>query len=727
MNLDCLEGTVQSIRFQNPENGYTVLKLNASKKQHTAVGNMPGVNVGDEVRLQGYWTTHATHGEQMQVQLYERVMPEGSDAILKYLSSGSVSGVGKSVAKLIVAEFGGTSLDIIESDYTKLSTLKGISAKRAKQIHESYCEQIGSQRLVTFLTTHSLPLSLTPVLTQYYKERAIDVIEANPYLLTEEHFGVPFARVDPLALSMGFDTNSNLRLEAGLLSSLLKKTWDGHCYLPQDELLSIASNLLRCDEAKLKKALTSLEKRCEIVIETHKKVKFIYPIALYEAEEYVSMRLLELCQAELLPPDNLDELIQTIQEEQGICYSPEQKKAIELAAKHQVILISGGPGTGKTTSLKGVMSLLQSLNLDTSLTAPTGRAAQRLGELCDGEATTIHRLLEVTMNASGQQEFFRDEDEPLKADAVIVDEMSMVDISLMAGLLAALPNGCRLVLVGDPDQLPSVGPGCLFQDLIESEVIPMVQLARIFRQAQESNIVKNAHSINQGELPDIKSISGDFFFLPRWNSEMTVETIVDLCKNRLPEKMGIPTDKIQVLSPTRQRGTGTAALNKALQEALNPPSAKKGERSYGDWIFRVGDRVMQVKNNYDVKWSADGGDETGEGVFNGDIGQVVAANTQTVTVNFDGRVVEYSVDLLSQLEPAFAITVHKSQGSEYPAVILATLDGAPMLMTRKVLYTGLTRAKNLFIAVGSPDSFLSMTKNVHCDHRYSGLRGRLLQ
>ena len=435
----------------------------------------------------------------------------------------------------------------------------------------------------------------------------------------------------------------------------------------------------------------------------------------------------ELAAGEIVAPHGLEELIDRIQAEQGITYAPQQRQAVELAATSQVMLLTGGPGTGKTTSLRGVLALFDALGLETALAAPTGRAAKRLGELCGAEGTTIHRLLETQYDPhSGRLGFAKNSYAPLQADAVIVDETSMVDVPLMAALLDALEGDCRLVLVGDPDQLPSVGPGNLFADLIRSKVVPTVRLTEIFRQAAQSAIVRNAHQVNQGVLPDLRENRGDFFFLRRRDAQSAAETIVDLCRRRLPENMGIPADQIQVLSPTRRRGTGTGVLNQALQAALNPPDENKGERRFGDWIFRAGDRVMQVKNNYDILWREDGGTDSGMGMFNGDIGVIREVDRECITVDFDGKVVEYSPDMLGELEPAFAVTVHKAQGSEYRAVILAALDGAPMLMTRGVLYTAITRAKELFIIVGDDQAVERMVANNRQTRRYSGLRARLL-
>ena len=498
--------------------------------------------------------------------------------------------------------------------------------------------------------------------------------------------------------------------------------------MPEYDVSLYANKKQKTTPESAKEALEALLERGEVVEEPVAGEQAVYLHDLCEAEQYVAFRLWELAAGEIVAPHGLEELIDRIQAEQGITYAPQQRQAVELAATSQVMLLTGGPGTGKTTSLRGVLALFDALGLETALAAPTGRAAKRLGELCGAEGTTIHRLLETQYDPhSGRLVFAHDESDPLKADAVIVDETSMVDITLMHGLLSALRPECRLILVGDPDQLPSVGPGNLFSDLIRSGVIPMVRLTEIFRQAAESAIVRSAHGVNRGELPDLRDNKHDFFFLRRKEPARAAETIVELVKTRLPNNMGIPPEQIQVLSPTRKRTAGTASLNRAIQEAVNPPGPDRPERRFGEYIFRRGDRVMQVRNNYDVVWKD--GLTSGMGVFNGDIGQVVEVDNRAelLTVDFDGRRVEYTPDMLGELEPAYAITVHKAQGSEYRAVILAVCEGAPMLLTRGVLYTAITRARELLILVGDEDVVAHMTANDRQQRRYSGLRWRLAQ
>ncbi len=727
--LEKIEGAVSAVIFQNEENGYTILKLDVRGEEVTVVGPVGGASPGEHLAVQGRWTRHPTYGPQLKAEIVERRLPEGLKEIFHYLASGAVKGVGKATARLIVEEFGEDSLTVIEEDPEQLTKIRGITKKRARQIGEVFRQQMGSRRLLEFLAEHRLPLELAAQLRRAYGDVALEVIRSDPYLLVDEEFGVEFSQADALALSLGVGTEDPLRLEAGLLFELAHNNFNnGHTFLPQRKLVGATSALLDVPADLLEDSLEALIRRGEAEQEQVAGQEAVYLPALYEAETFIARRIGEMSRAELLPPEGLDELVQRIEGEQRISYAPRQRAAVELAAGRQVMLLTGGPGTGKTTCLRGVLALFERMGLETALAAPTGRAAKRLGELCSAEASTIHRLLETGFDPrSGKLVFTRNSYDPLKADAVIVDETSMVDVPLMAALLDALTDDCRLVLVGDPDQLPSVGPGSLFADLIRSGVVPTVRLTEVFRQAAQSAIVRSAHMIDRGEVPDLRRNQGDFFCLARRDPEEVLDTIVDLCRRRLPERMGIPADQIQVLSPTRRRGTGTRALNQVLQTALNPPLEGKGERRFGDWVFRAGDRVMQVRNNYDILWREEGGTDSGMGMFNGDIGVIRSIEKEVITVDFDGKIVEYQPDMLGELEPAFAVTVHKAQGSEYRAVILAALEGAPMLMTRGVLYTAVTRARELFIVVGDPAAVAGMVANDRQTRRYSGLRARLAE
>ena len=726
-----IEGTVESVIYQNQENGYTVLRLDGGEGQTlTVVGCMPGVAPGEGIAVEGTWTRHASYGEQFKAEAVERRTPAGTKAIFDYLSSGAVKGIGAATARRMVEEFGEETLTVLEEHPERLTQIRGITRKKALAMGENFRLQMGMRRLLEFLGEHEVPLQLAMPLYRKYGDRALEIIRGNPYLLVDGELGVEFSTADKLALSMGMEGDDPQRIEAGLLFELAHNLDNGHTFLPRRKLLPATAQLIELEgeTEALEDALEALLERGEVIQETVANEEAVYLHDLCEAEQYVAFRLAEMARGEQVPPAGLDGLIDRIQAEQGIVYAPQQRQAVELAAASQVMLLTGGPGTGKTTSLRGVLALFEQLGLETALAAPTGRAAKRLGELCGMEAATIHRLLETQYDPrSGRLVFARDEDDPLRADAVIVDETSMVDILLMRGLLSALRPECRLILVGDPDQLPSVGPGNLFSDLIRSGVVPMVRLTEIFRQAAESAIVRNAHGVNRGELPDLRDNKHDFFFLRRKDPARAAETIVELVQTRLPNNMGIPPEQIQVLSPTRKRVTGTAALNRAIQEAVNPPAPDRPERRFGEYVFRQGDRVMQVRNNYDVIWKD--GLTTGMGVFNGDIGQIVEVDNRSelITVDFEGRLVEYTPDMLGELEPAYAITVHKAQGSEYRAVILSVSDGAPVLLTRGVLYTAITRARELLILVGDEDVVARMTANDRQQRRYSGLRWRLVQ
>ena len=727
--LEKIEGAVSAIIFQNEENGYTILRLDVHGEEVTVVGPMAGVAPGEYLSIRGRWTRHPTYGPQMKAEVVDRRLPQSMKEIFHYLSSGAIKGVGKTTARLIIEAFGEEALTVIEEDPEQLTKIKGITKKRAWQIGEVFRQQMGVRRLMEFLSKHQLPLELAALLRRAYGDVALEVVKANPYLLVNEEFEVEFSQADALALSLGVGPEDPLRLEAGLIFELAHNNYsNGHTFLPRRKLVEATSTLLEVSGELLEDCLEALVRRGEADCERVAGQEAVYLPALREAEAYIAQRIMEMGRAELLPPEGLDGLVRRIEQEQRIAYAPQQREAVELAANRQVMLLTGGPGTGKTTCLRGVLALFERMGLDTALAAPTGRAAKRLGELCNTEASTIHRLLETGFDPhTGKLVFTRNSYDPLKADAVIVDETSMVDVPLMAALLDALRDDCRLVLVGDPDQLPSVGPGALFADLIRSGAVPTVRLTEIFRQAAQSAIIRNAHLINHGQVPDLRRNEGDFFCLARRDPEAVLDTVVDLCRRRLPERMGIPADQIQVLSPTRRRGTGTRALNQVLQQALNPPLEGKGERRFGDWVFRAGDRVMQVRNNYDILWREEGGTDSGMGMFNGDIGVIRSIEKEVITVDFDGKVVEYAPDMLGELEPAFAVTVHKAQGSEYRAVILAALEGAPFLMTRGVLYTAVTRARELFIVVGDPAAVAGMVNNNRQTRRYSGLRARLTE
>ena len=619
---------------------------------------------------------------------------------------------------------------MLENEPERLTEIPGITEKKAREMSESFRRQSGIRRLIEFLTAHRLPPELAVRLYRVYGELAQDALRDDPYLLTDPYFHADFSLVDAFALELDVAADDERRVEAGILFELSYNLSNGHTFIPLPKLCAATAALLNLETELIEEGITRLTEQERLVVDAIAGLQACYLPEFYEAETYITARLLQMAEKELPAPKNLDALVSQIEAEQGISYARLQREAIRKAATQQLLIVTGGPGTGKTTVMSGILSLFDSMKVKTQLAAPTGRAAKRLSEVTEREASTIHRLLEAQFDeATGLMSFFHDEDEPLKIDAMIVDETSMVDLQLMLSLLRALTPNCRLILVGDPDQLPSVGAGNVFSDLIRSGKIATVRLTEIFRQAQESLIVMNAHAVNRGELPDLSRKDKDFFFMRRRTAESLVQTVQELCATRLPKNMGIVPADIQVLSPTRKGDTGTRALNLALQAVLNPPATGKREKKHGDFSFREGDRLMQIRNIYDILWRRCDGLDTGTGLFNGDIGTIARIDfeAELVTIDFDDRRAEYSFDMLSELEPAYAMTVHKSQGSEYRAVILSAFSGSQLLLTRSVLYTAITRARELFIIVGNEEVIAAMTRNDRQQRRYSGLKLRLEQ
>ena len=729
MEQEILYGVVTAVVYQNPENGYAVLRFRTQEGETvTVVGTIPMTAAGERLAVTGRWTAHASYGRQFEAELLERYLPESRDEILSYLSSRAIKGVGERTAQRIVAAFGEKSLEVLENEPDRLAQVPGISASKAREISENFRRQVGMRRLIEFLAQYHLPAALALRLYRAYGEVAVDAVQEEPYMLLQPYYGASFGQVDQFALAMGFETDDPQRVEAGVLFELTYNLSGGHVFIPREKLIDATARLLGLPGDTVAAAITSLTETDRLAVDTVAGLTACYLPELHEAEVYLARRFQEMAANPPAPPEKLAQYLAELQEESAVTYADKQLEAIRAAAENRVILVTGGPGTGKTTTMAGILALFDKLKLKTMLAAPTGRAAKRLSECTGREASTIHRLLESQFDAeSGAMCFFHNEEAPLKADALVVDETSMVDLPLMQSLLLALKPRCRLVLVGDPDQLPSVGPGNVFSDLIRSGIVPTVRLTEIFRQARESLIVMNAHAINQGQLPELTSRSRDFFFLKRRTAETVTETIQDLCARRLPQNMGIAPGDIQVLSPTRKGECGTRNLNKLLQAVLNPPGPGKREKSYGDFSFREGDRVMQIRNNYDILWKKRDGTGQGVGIFNGDVGQILTVDhaEEQVTVAFDDRVAQYDFAMLSELEPAYAMTVHKSQGSEYRAVILTAWQGSPYLLTRSVLYTAVTRAKELLIAVGDENVIAAMTCNDRQTRRYSGLKLRL--
>ena len=725
--LTTREGTVQSVIFQNEENGYTVLRLVTEEGELiTVVGCIPCAAPGEHLGVSGVWETHPQHGTQLRAEEVERRLPEDAEELISYLGSGICKGLGPATARRLVERFGAETAEVISSQPEKLSLIKGITARRAMEISESFRRHMGLRRLMAFLAQYGLPPVLAIRLRQIYGDGALDAIRRDPYLLSADAGGLPFSAADEIAMSMGFSARSPERLRSALLFELSHNEGNGHVFLPRGKLLAATAQLLG-DEDGVEEALDTLIDEGKVSSETVANVEACYLLRLHEAEDYACRKLLNLLSATADVSSRAGRTVDEIEQSQGITYAPLQRKAVELAAEHGVLILTGGPGTGKTTTVRGIVSLFERMGLAIVLAAPTGRAAQRLGELTGREAQTIHRLLGMSWNeATHEVTFTKGEKEPLEADAVIVDEMSMVDLPLFAALLRSLRPGTRLVMVGDADQLPSVGPGNVFSDLIRSGKVETVFLREVFRQAERSAIIRNAHAVNAGEPPRLQNDQGDFYFLCRRDAQRAVSTVVELCQSRLPEKMGIPVGDIQVLTPTRKGPAGTENLNRLLQDALNPAKPGQPEIRWGERIFRPGDRVMQTRNDYDILWEKEDG-TVGSGVFNGDVGRIQAIDPagEWLAILYEDRKALYSLEMLSEIDLAYAQTVHKAQGSEYPCVVLCAMPSAPGLMVRGVLYTALTRARELLILVGDDVAVREMAANDRRARRYSGLRWRL--
>lgn len=720
-----IEGSVEKIIYQNEENGYTVCEIfTPSDEIFTLVGNMPYLSEGETVSALGSWVNHATFGKQFKVEFYEKQLPATETAILKYLASGAVRGIGKVTARRIVSQFGADSFEVIEHNPQWLSEIPGISPKKAEQISASFAAQFGMRNVMMFCREYFGPTTAVRIYKKW-GNGAVERIKQNPYILCGEIYGVGFEKADAIAKDLGMKKNAPERIAMGLKYVLMHNAAsNGHSFLPLDKLCAVAKRLLSCEMNEIEDEAAALETRGEIVCVRHEGMKCAYLRDYYEAEKYTAEKLCALDRAgKNLGEDNVLSLISMVERESNMEYAVLQKRAICQAASNGVFILTGGPGTGKTTVVRAIIRVFDAMGLRIALAAPTGRAAKRMSQSAGEEAKTVHRLLEMEYGAEDKLRFRKNENDQLEDDVIIIDEASMLDLMLTDALLKAIKPGARLILIGDVNQLPPVGAGHVFDDIIKSDRFATVELTHIFRQAQESLIVTNAHAVNHGEYMNLESKSGDFFFLPRQEDAQTAATIAELCKKRLPKSYGLTVfDGIQVITPSRKGDAGTEMLNSALQSLINPPARGKAEKKVRDFTLREGDKVMQIKNNYDIEWNKNG--TQGFGIFNGDIGVIkkIDLSEELITVDFEDKICEYDYTMLDELELAYAITVHKSQGSEYPIVIMPLYRYTPKLLTRNLLYTAITRAQSIVILVGNGEVAKAMVDNNRQTKRYTGLR-----
>ena len=752
---ESVKGIIEHIIFRNEENGYTVLSLRSKGKELTLVGFFQSVNEGESIEAFGRFTAHVSYGEQFKVESYEIREPEGREAVERYLGSGAIKGIGKALAARIVRKFGEDTLRILEEEPERLAEIKGISMKKAIDIAKQADAQRSQRAAMLFLQQYGVSLALGVKIYTKYGEEMYSILRENPYRLAEDIDGVGFKTADAIAAKIGIAADSEYRIRCGILYVLGLASGEGSVYLPEWDLTAKTADLLGVADGDVERQIMSLAIERKIIIRNHTSAEGMPEESLSEGKNRIvylaRYYYLELNAARMLCDLNVrvtaDEdadierrLMHVLARggSRNIVLEEEQKQAILSAAKYGLFILTGGPGTGKTTTINQMLRFFESENMDIRLAAPTGRAAKRMTETTGYEASTIHRLLEISSMSDEMGEsvrFERNEQNPLETDVVIIDEMSMVDIFLMYSLLSALPVGTRLVLVGDVDQLPSVGPGAVLRDMLRSGAFPSIRLSRIFRQAASSDIIVNAHKINSGQQIVLGNKSKDFFFLRRSDPNLIISNIIELVRDKLPGYVDAKPFDIQVLSPMRKGALGVERLNRILQEYLNPPSEEKAERMFGDNKFRVGDKVMQIKNNYQIEWEVKRGRygivvDHGQGIFNGDMGTIREINefANILTIEFDeGRFVDYPFSNIEELELAYAVTIHKSQGSEYPAVILPLLTGPRMLFSRNLLYTAVTRARKCVMILGSEETVRGMIENVTQQLRYTSLDERILE
>ncbi|NLL73530.1 MAG: ATP-dependent RecD-like DNA helicase [Clostridiales bacterium] len=728
---ETVEGYVEKIVFRNDDNGYTVLSLLLDENELTCVGHFTMISEGEFIQARGNYTEHPVYGEQFLMESYEIKEPEDAYSMELYLSSGAIKGIGKALASRIVKKFGSSTFRIIVEEAERLAEVKGISKRMASEIYRQFEDKRDMRNAMMFLQKYNITGNLAVKIFQEYGQKLYDVIRENPYKMAEDISGVGFKTADEIARRIGIEYDSDYRIKAGIQYILAQANSEGHVYLPENELIIRAKNMLMVDLDSIERQIAGLNLEKKIIIVEEDNIKLIYLAVFYYMELNIARMLHDLNIQYDYDMNILNKRLEKIEQITKTSLDEQQRTAVKEAVYNGLLIITGGPGTGKTTTINAIIKVFESEGLDILLAAPTGRAAKRMSETTGYEAKTIHRMLELSKLTPGEganYSFERNESNPLETDVLIIDEMSMVDINLMHALLKAISIGTRLILVGDVNQLPSVGPGNVLRNIIDSHCFNMVMLTKIFRQAAGSDIIVNAHKINDGEQINLDNKSMDFFLLKRQEANVIIAVMINLIKNKLPNYVKASSFDIQVLTPMRKGELGVERLNMALQEALNPPSRNKNEKEYHQGIFREGDKVMQIKNNYQIPWEIKSSygvtTQTGTGVFNGDAGIIKEINlfSEHLLVEFDdNRLVEYSFSGLDELELAYAVTIHKSQGSEYPAVILPILDGPRLLFNRNLLYTAVTRAKSCVVIVGSDDMIKFMIDNKSEQRRYSRL------
>lgn len=730
--MEKLAGYVEHIIYRNTDNGYTVLNLVSGEEEITCVGIFAAITEGENIEATGDYTDHPTYGTQFKVVSFEEKAPEDEEAIERYLGSGAIKGIGLAMAARIVRRFKEDTFRIIEEEPERLAEIKGISERKAMEIASQVNEKRDLRQAMIFLQQFGITMNLAVKIYNRYGQEVYGILKENPYRLADDIEGVGFRTADDIAAKAGIRTDSDFRVRSGILYTLLQASGEGHTYLPKEELTAKTVELLGVDAAVIEKNYMDLAMERKIIMKQTSERTEIYASSFYYMEANTATMLRQLNINYDVADAEIEHRIHKIEKQTGMQLDEHQVSAVKEAVRNGLLVITGGPGTGKTTTINTIIRYFEMEGMDIFLAAPTGRAAKRMSETTGFQARTIHRMLELNGGVEGSAGFERNESNPLETDVVIIDEMSMVDITLMNSLLKAVAAGTRLILVGDINQLPSVGPGSVLKDIIESGACNVVMLTKIFRQASTSDIIVNAHKINRGEEVSLDNKSMDFFFLKRYEADIIINVVLQLVKQKLPKFVDATPYDIQVLTPMRKGLLGVERLNGILQQYLNPPDRSKREKEHGDMIFREGDKVMQTKNNYQLEWEISTKFgltvDKGMGIFNGDMGIIKEINdfAETMTVEFDeGRKVEYSFKLLDELELAYAITIHKSQGSEYPAVVIPLLSGPSMLMNRNLLYTAVTRARKCVTLVGNEKTFFQMIHNISQQKRYSGLCERL--